>query len=460
MAKQCNIQYIALNDNWRKEQKLQWFTENPLKKIHFKHIQPDKNNNWINIADNDFETLLPLCSKDVKSGKSKKALFELFTNGVVTNRDEWVYDFDLLILQRKMNFFSETYNENIVSAKYSDAIKWSRDLKNEAKRKRESSFNNNKITDVLYRPFVKQNYYSEFIFSDMLTNNHYDIFGKEFDKKNLVIGFLSIASNHQLSCLVSDKLIDLCLLKQGNGGTQMLSLYRYDVLGNQIENITDWGLQQFTKQYGKKGVTKEAIFHYVYAVLHNPAYRKKYELNLKREFPRIPFYNNFTQWSNWGKQLMDLHINYEKVKPFVLAIKNQNPLVSRAKSNTSKKALQQLAKILQELPSMVAEEPAPYGKAVKTKLKANKVTGEIEIDEITTLTGIPPQAWEYKLGNRSALEWVLDQYKESKPKDPTIAEKFNTYKFADYKDQVIDLLKKVCTVSVETMKIVGEMEKE
>jgi predicted helicase len=81
------------------------------------------------------------------------------------------------------------------------------------------------------------------------------------------------------------------------------------------------------------------------------------------------------------------------------------------------------------------------------------------LDENTELTGIPAEAWNYKLGNRSALEWILDQYKESNPKDSTIAEKFNTYRFSDYKERVIDLLKQVCTVSVETMKIVEEMEK-
>jgi predicted helicase len=95
----------------------------------------------------------------------------------------------------------------------------------------------------------------------------------------------------------------------------------------------------------------------------------------------------------------------------------------------------------------------------KPKLKADKDNGAIIIDDETTLTGIPKEAWEYKLGNRSALEWVLDQYKESTPSDPTIAEKFNTYKFADYKKEVIELLKKVCTVSVETMKTVRQMEK-
>jgi predicted helicase len=93
----------------------------------------------------------------------------------------------------------------------------------------------------------------------------------------------------------------------------------------------------------------------------------------------------------------------------------------------------------------------------KAKLKADKEHGCIILDEATTLRGIPPEAWDYKLGNRSALEWVLDQYKESAPRDPTIREKFNTYRFADYKEQVIDLLKRVTTVSVETQRIVAAM---
>lgn len=176
---------------------------------------------------------------------------------------------------------------------------------------------------------------------------------------------------------------------------------------------------------GKKGIDKKTIFQYVYAVLHNPAYRKKYELNLKREFPRIPFYTDFKKWSDWGKTLMDLHLNYEISKPYSLKVITDKEI-----------------------------------KDPKCKLKADKDKGLILLDDATTLTGIPTEAWNYKLGNRSALEWVLDQYKEKKPSDPTILEKFNTYKFADYKEQVIDLLKRVCTVSVETMKIIDEMKKE
>lgn len=215
-------------------------------------------------------------------------------------------------------------------------------------------------------------------------------------------------------------------------------------------DITDWALEQFQNHYQQAEpsspvcyanssevrdefkievsdniITKESIFHYVYAVLHNTAYRKKYELNLKREFPRIPFYKNFWQWAAWGKSLMNLHINYETATPYPL---ERNEMANR--------------------------------EAPKAKLKAVKESGIIILDDNTELHGIPKQAWDYTLGNRSALEWILDQFKEKKPSDPTIAEKFNTYRFADYKEQVIDLLERVCTVSVETMKIVEQMPVE
>lgn len=129
-----------------------------------------------------------------------------------------------------------------------------------------------------------------------------------------------------------------------------------------------------------------------------------------------------------GKKLIDLHINYETIKPF---------------------------------PLTRIDLPTPDNSSTpKPKLKADKTKDKILIDTITTLEKIPKIAWEYRLGNRSALEWVLDQYKEKKPRDKTIAEKFNTYHFADYKETVIDLLQKVCTVSVETMKIIQNMETE
>jgi predicted helicase len=290
----------------------------------------------------------------------------------------------------------------------------------------------------LYRVFVKSDIY----YANELNEMRYQtpLMFPNSKSENVLIAVNQ--GNKPFNIIASKYLVDLHF----NGDSQCLPLYRYAENGERIDNITDWGLEHFQTHYKDKKITKEDIFNYTYAVLHNPAYRKKYELNLKREFPRIPFYENFKQWAKWGKKLMDLHINYESVKPFAL-----KEHTHKTKAETARQ---------KEMFERVAEPQALYALQPKNKvkLKADKDAGIIELDELSFLTGIPKEAWEYKLGNRSALEWILDQYKEKKPTDPTIAEKFNTYRFADYKEHVIDLLKRVCTVSVETMKIIREME--
>ena len=175
------------------------------------------------------------------------------------------------------------------------------------------------------------------------------------------------------------------------------------------------------EHYGDDGITAEDIFAYTYAVLHDPEYRAKYAVDLLREFPRLPFHEDFAEWARLGQELLDLHLGFEDAEPY---------------------------------PLERVEQSGPPGKAV---LKADKERGAIVLDNKTTLTGVPESAWRYRLGNRSALEWVLDQYKERKPRDPTIAAKFNTYRFADHKERVIDLLQRVCTVSVKTEAITAAL---
>ena len=469
--KTCHIQYISLDDFWPKEQKLQWIAEYPLQKIPFERITPDsKNNNWINLADTNFDTLLPVIDKDVKAGKSEKAIFKLFSRGVETTRDEWVYDLNFDYLINKIKYFIEKYNSSVAKGKMDLSIKWSSSLEAHLGSKQTVKYEKSKVKKGLYRPFFKLFHYSEKLFNHRLTENHYSFFGAELNKENILLNFSGLGSSKPFHCLGSNVLSGLDTLEK----TQCIPLYRFAETGERVENITNWGLEQFCNhygfkplkekkektlasvktadntlesppefdqphlkdnekqmlhepepQYGKQAISKEDIFNYVYAVLHHPAYRKKYELNLKRDFPRIPFYDDFFKWVDWGKQLMDLHINYETVKPFGLKAQK------------------------------IAEKENP-----KAKLKADKETGEIVLDENTVLSGIPAIAWQYKLGNRSALEWILDQYKEGTPSDPTIAERFNTYRFADYKKQVIDLLNRVCTVSVETMEIINQMPAE
>ena len=156
-------------------------------------------------------------------------------------------------------------------------------------------------------------------------------------------------------------------------------------------------------------------------MLHDPKYRDAYEIDLKREFPRLFLHDDFYEWARLGRELLDLHIRFESASLYDL---------DRVDTDT------------------------PAGKPV---LRADKERGTIALDRKTTLTGIPDSAWQYRLGSRSALEWVLDQYKERKPRDPTIRERFNTYRFADHKERVIDLLQRVCTVSVETVRIVDQL---
>ncbi|WP_071188645.1 type ISP restriction/modification enzyme [Trichormus sp. NMC-1] len=417
----CQIFHIRRPDFDTASEKLRFLSQTKFNHIPFEHITPDEKHNWINQSDNDFETLLPVVDKDVKAGKGEEAIFKLFTNGLETGKDEWLYDFSKRNLIEKIRFFIFKYNESVEKNNQSIEIKWNRDLKNLFERKIRIQFLEENILFSHFRPFTNKFYYADSDLNYLLTRNHYELFGNNLHNNNYVIALSGTSFNQPFHCLAIKNLTERHFVEK----SQCLPFYRYDKEGKRIDNITDWGLKQIQTHYQDTTITKIDIFHYTYAVLHNPAYRTKYELNLKREFPRLPYYENFQKWVNWGKQLMELHINYETITPYKLT-RLDIPLKD-------------------------------HQKTPKPKLKADKTKNSIILDDVTTLENIPNIAWEYMLGNRCALEWILDQYKEKKPKDPTIAEKFNTYRFADYKEQVIDLLMRVCTVSVETMNIIREM---
>ncbi len=441
MTKKAEIYYFTLTDELPREDKLTWFKNTRFTNIEFDKINPDDKENWLNLTDNDFDSLLPLVDKDVKAGKGEQAVFKLFSSGIKTQRDEWVYDFDKKNLENKIRFFVAVYQATLKNADFKDKhlIKFDRELDKYLQRNIEKIFEESYLVESIYRPFTKMAFYFDKHFNGM-TYQWFDIYNAE----NYYIAFNAIGGSKEFHCLAANNIIDLHF----TGDSQCLPLYVYDKDGNPHDNITDWALNQFQARYSESKLMsldsngspialaigektakavllqKQDIFYYVYAVLHNPAYREKYQQNLKREFPRIPFYDNFEQWAEWGRALIDLHLNYETVEKYPLKRLNTPPVAKP-----------------------------------KTKLKADKINSVIQLDDNTSLSGITLQAWGYKLGNRSALEWVLDQYKEKKPKDPTIAEKFNTYRFADYKEQVIELLMRVCTVSVETMKIIEAMKK-
>lgn len=430
--KGCKIFYARRPEFDTAADKLAFLGSSKLSGIGFERIAPDKQANWVNLSENQWGDFLPLFDKATKnssvSGRDR-ALFKLGANAIKTNRDEWLYDDSADHVAARLKYFISVFNDEIAKPKrpfgeYDKSIKWSSGLIGQ---RAPLQFAESKIIPSIYRPFVRLKYYAEKALSDRLTELHTRIYGAELTKKNPNI-LVVFGSRLPFTTLVADGPVNYALLSLDP--VFSLPLYRYTSTGERVDNITDWGLKQFQAHYGKaEKITKEDIFHYVYGVLHDPVYREKYALNLKREFPRIPFHPDFWTWAGWGKRLMELHIGYETVEPW---------------------PLQRL-----DTPD---EKARAAGVSPKTVLKADKDAGIIRLDGETTLSGIPPEVWAYRLGNRSGLEWILDQYKEKTPKDPTIREKFNTYRFADYKEKVVDLLMRVTRVSVETAAITEAMK--
>ena len=418
---QCGIHYTYREDGELATEKLAYLRDATLNSMEFDDIVPDAKFNWLGQSGSGIDQLIPLANRETKFAKTaehEQALFGLFTNAVKSNRDDWVYDFGVASLRDKAIFFTDAYNGFLDNGdeSYDPVIKWSRDLRNEFRRGRRIVYNDGDRIQSLYRPFVVKHHFVDFTMNDVLTKNHYDMFGTDLRQPNQVVNFC--VNGKAFYVLATDKPADFHF----TGDTQCLPLYRYTADGEWVSNITEWGVRHFREHYADDSISAEDIFAYTYAMLHDPAYRQRYEVDLRREFPRAYFQKEFAWWAQQGRELLDLHLGFETADPW--------PLERQDKDGVT--------------PTRVI-------------LRADKARGAITLDERTTLSGVPSEAWEYRLGSRSALEWVLDQYKERKPRDPTIREFFDTYRFADHKERVVDLLGRVCAVSAFTTTIVSEL---
>jgi predicted helicase len=420
------IHYDAISDYATADDKLA-FLDRPVSEREMTIIKPDDQHSWVDQATEDASELLPLASKKTKAAATKgqeRAVFKLYSLGISTNRDDWLYDRSKSSLSQKVKALIAGYEQTSAKGPFEANIKWSRNLKRRLSQRRRERFSNRNIVNASYRPFNRRCLYQSELFIDEAGAVR-SIFPP--NARNTAICFSDVGARTNYCVMAINGIADLHF-GAAVDAYQQVPCYRYTKSGDRLDNVTDWAVKQFEAQYGKKaGVTKHAIFAYCYAVLHDPIYREKYTLNLKREFPRIPFYDDFAKWSGWGQQLLDLHIGYEKEKLFKFT-RMDTPNPKRAK-----------------------------GSHPKAKLKSGPDEGLVIVDEDTQLTGIPREAWDYRLGNRSAIDWVLDQHKEKTPRDPTIRAKFNTYRFADHKEEMIKLLARVITVSLETVKITEAM---
>jgi predicted helicase len=430
------VRYVRRPEEETAEDKLAFISTASLADLEWHRVQPNERGDWLNSGNTTFDAFIPIAEKRTKVAASTsrdRAIFKLYSLGIVTNRDDWLYGQPGTVAP-KVEHFIRTYEaernrlraigrRGSVSDLVDRSIKWTSELESYLQRGRQLTFEQKRLVPSLYRPFVRRETY----FAPVLTHRPYqqDAFFPELQSGNSAIAF-GFEERVDFATIATDILPNKDLFLPS--AAQTVARYRYTSSGERVDNITDWALNKFVAEYGKKGLTRDAIFHYVYAVLHDPVYRETYALNLKREFPRIPFYPDFAQWAAWGEALMAMHIGYEEVEPWP---------VERIDAPDPRRAER--------------SQPKPV-------LKSHPDRRSVVVDADTQITGIPREAWDYRLGNRSAIDWVLDQHKEKTPRDPTIREKFNTYRFADYKESMIELLAKVVRVSVETVAITEAMK--
>ncbi len=413
--------------------KLAFLSSTMFGSVALEQLRPDARHAWLSGGPASFDAFLPLADKDTRSAGSTvqdRAVFRYYTLGINTARDEWLYAWSGSDLSEKMRHLIRTYGAlRPESSEFPDNLKWSRNLKRRLQQRRRERFSSKRIRPAQYRPFVSRKLYDSPLFIDERGGADQTF---PVGEETVAICFSDpTAQKPWFVCGVA-RVPDLHFVGAASG-TVCLARYRY-VNGDRIDNITDWALDHFSAHYGPaigtppREITKDAIFHYVYGVLYDPLYRETYAENLKRSFPRIPFHADFWRWAAWGEALLALHTGYESVDPWPLR------------------------RI--DLPD---EQARRAGQTPKVLLKSDAVARTILIDQETQLAEVPAECWAYRLGNRCAIDWVLDQHKERTPKDPTIRELFNSYHFADHKEQVIDLLGRVARVSVETVRITEAM---
>ena len=436
-----NLYYYRTNDLWRKKQKFDFLDEcTHLGNLTWQEIQPDKRHTWFTEGLHaEFETFIPIGTKEAKGvkGPALDVIFKTYSLGISTNRDAWACNFNRNDLTQNMNRMIETYNEqvfkwerrmdrgvNVDDFVMSDdkEIKWSRNLKRELQRSRNAEYTEQKIRNLLYRPFTKSYLFFDEIMNDE-TSQFPSIFPTpEIETENRAICLTDKGSEKPFMILMTQQLADLHVVGPGCGA-QCFPFYTYDEDGtNRQENITDWALAEFRTHYGDDTITKWDIFHYNYAVLHHPDYREKYQANLKRDLPHIPFAQDFWGFANAGAQLADIHVNYES-----------------APKHDGLKYI--------ETPGM------PINWSVE-KMKFSKDKTQLKYNDFLTLDGIPAEVYAYRLGNRSALEWVVDQYRVKTDKRSGIVNDPNREAEPRY---IVDLLGRVITVSLKTVEIVQNL---
>jgi len=435
-------------------------------------LTPDIHHDWLGQRDDSFSEFVLLGDK---KDKTSVVLFENYSAGLQSNRDAWVYNFSQSNLETNMKKTISLYNKEIdrfsneqskiekadldnfinrFIEKDESKISWSSSLIADLKRTKKGKFSKENIVNAKYRPFVKEKLY----FDRMLNHRVYQMprIFPEPTSENRVICVTGLGSTKDFSLVIVDQIPDVQLLSNG----QCFPLYLYDTTDSDESDeaneedlfakgktnttsetkepsrrqaITDAGLLHFLEAYPKEKITKEDIFYYVYGLLHSPTYREKYADNLSKELPRIPRVKDpkdFWAFSKAGRALAELHIGYEKVKPYPVKLVTTKTLTK---------------------PEHYYVTQMKYAKNGK-----EKDLSIVFYNDFITITDIPLEAYEYVVNGKPALDWIIERYCVKTDKDSGIVNDANLWGIETENNPKypLELFQKVITVSLETMQIV------
>jgi len=485
----CKILYHATDEFWRKEQKFSFLEAAEMAaNVSWTELTPDSKNNWLTQSlRSDYNGLVPLGDKSSKSSKGNlAAVFALYSNGNDSGRDDWVYNFERPVLQRDVEVFADTYNSELERWKRAGSpkeidkflisdpkrIKWTRNAKRDLRLGRLVRFDQGQIRTAIYRPFTKLFLYTGKIFNKEVAQFARILPNATSEAENRILCIAGIGNRQRFGALAINAIPPLDIAFEKN---QCFPFYTYAEDGtHRRENITDWALEQFRARYHDPSISKWDIFHYIYAVLHHPEYRERYAANLRRELPRIPFVGAIpsnkchSEPASAGEESAVLSAGKKQIPRFARNDKEEGNARNDKGEGDGASAGTNVFRSFVRAGERLAEIHVHYEKQVEYPLAKTEKAGEkldwrlikmrlskdktsLIYNQFLTLSGIPPEIYEYRLGNRSALEWVIDQYQVSTDKRSGITNDPNR---ADDPQYIVRLIGQVITVSLETVKIV------
>ena len=460
----CSIHYRDIGGQLKSKEKLEKLKEAVSISgfSDWQRIKPNEYYEWIGQRSEAFQQFYPLGSEDARAGRADDTIFGLYSLGLGTNRDAYIYNFSSDTCAKNAEQMVQDYlgalteleqNPELavdeVSRRHSFNIKWNNDLKKKLSRKIRTKFDNNYVRKAMYRPFIPMNCYTDYTF--MQRKFQMDRIFPESSSENRVICVPNKGARVPFSVLITDTMIDLNFY---DSGTQCFPLYRYprpsnapnvtgtfDDNGNddppdRIDNISDTALRAFREHYRDDSITKDMIFDYIYGILHVPSYREQFANDLSKVLPHIPYAPDFRAFAEAGKALADLHLNYETCKQYPGL--NVEPIT----------------------PSLLWEEKPEHfqlGKrAMRFADKEERTT--LIINEHVCVSGIPEEAHRYIVDGRTPLEWFINRYKIKQDKYSGIINDPNGW-FENPRD-LITAIERIVYVSVESTKIIESLPSE